>query len=231
MNKSSIVFHDIAFIVGGGATPTAFSTSEQTPRQTVRKATFVWFSSMITCCNALKSCLMSYHSKSLSIVRNCLSRSFLNTSAKKLQNTWPRMVSSRLWYMGRVSTRLFTSRKKLCKALQNFFKTFKSGGFNFEDTHLKDPDRIARLIALVCVAFTWVYLVGIFRNQNVQSIKIKNHGRRVYSIFKFGLIFVAHSLLNPLPIKDFMSCIQILSCTYIKQLMIIQSQVIGPVSM
>jgi hypothetical protein len=38
-------------------------------------------------------------------------------------------------------------------------------------------------------------------------------------------------LLNPLPIKDFMSCIQILSCTYIKQLMIIQSQVIGPVSM
>ncbi len=97
--------------------------------------------------------------------------------------------------------------------VETMFKAFKSGGFNFEDTHLKDPNRIARLIALVCVAFTWVYLVGIFRNSNVQQIKIKKHGRRAYSIFKFGLIFIAHSLLNPLPIKDFKSCIQILSCT------------------
>ncbi|MDD4554059.1 MAG: transposase [Bacteroidales bacterium] len=98
--------------------------------------------------------------------------------------------------------------------VETMFKAFKSGGFNFEDTHLKDPNRIARLIALVCVSFTWVDRVRIFRNRNVQQIKIKKHGRRAYSIFKFGLIFIAHSLLNPLPIKDFKSCIQILSCTY-----------------
>ena len=92
------------------------------------------------------------------------------------------------------------------------FKAFKSGGFNFEDTHLKDPERITKLIALVCVAFIWVYLVGISRN-SITPIKIKKHGRLANSLFKVGLVFVAHALLNPLSIKDLTSCIQILSCT------------------
>lgn len=97
--------------------------------------------------------------------------------------------------------------------IETMFKAFKSGGFNFEDTHLTDPQRIAKMIALVCIAFIWAYLVGISRNKNGHPIKIKNHGRRAYSIFKFGLMFIAHALLNPLSIKDRMSSIQILSCT------------------
>jgi len=96
---------------------------------------------------------------------------------------------------------------------ETMFKALKSGGFNFEDTHLTDPQRIAKLIALVCVAFIWVYLVGISRNNNGHPIQIKNHGRKAYSLFKYGLMFIAHALLNPLSIKDRMSSLQILSCT------------------
>ncbi|MBC8458780.1 MAG: hypothetical protein H8D67_12375 [Deltaproteobacteria bacterium] len=92
------------------------------------------------------------------------------------------------------------------------FKAFKSGGLNFEDTHLTDPERITKLIALVCVAFICVYLVVISRNR-ANPVKIKKHGRLSNSLFKVGLMFVAHALLNPLSIKDLMSCIQILSCT------------------
>lgn len=95
---------------------------------------------------------------------------------------------------------------------ETMFKALKSGGFNFEDTHLTDPERIAKLIALVCVAFIWVYLVGISRNA-CYPIKIKNHGRKTYSLFRYGLMFIAHALLNPLSIKDLISCFQILSCT------------------
>jgi len=97
--------------------------------------------------------------------------------------------------------------------IETMFKAFKSGGFNFEDTHLTDEARIAKLIALVCVAFIWVYLVGIDRHMNGNPIKIKNHGRKSYSLFKFGLIFVAHALLNPTPNNDLKRCIKILSCT------------------
>jgi len=96
---------------------------------------------------------------------------------------------------------------------ETMFKALKSGGFNFEDTHLTDPQWIAKLIALVCVAFIWVYLVEISRNNNGHSIEIKNHGRIAYSLFKYGLMFIAHALLNPLSINDRMNSIQILSCT------------------
>jgi hypothetical protein len=97
--------------------------------------------------------------------------------------------------------------------IETMFKAFKSGGFNFEDTHLTDEIRIAKLIALVCVAFIWVYLVGISRNNGPNPINIKKHGRRAYSLFKFGLMFLAHALLNPASDKDLRNCIKILSCT------------------
>jgi hypothetical protein len=96
--------------------------------------------------------------------------------------------------------------------IETMFKAFKTGGFNFEDTHLTDPERIAKLIALVCVAFIWVYLVGLSRNR-VAPIRIKKHGRLAYSLFKVGLMFVAHALLNPLSVKYLMDCFKILSCT------------------
>ena len=96
---------------------------------------------------------------------------------------------------------------------QTMFRACKSSGFNIEDTHLTDPDRLSKMLALLCVAFIWVYLVGIARNNAGPPIEIKKHGRKAFSLFKFGLIFLAHALLNPLSIKGLMSCIQILSCT------------------
>ena len=95
---------------------------------------------------------------------------------------------------------------------ETMFKALKSGGFNFEDTHLTHPQRIAKLIALVCVAFIWIYLIGISRNV-IKPIKVKKHGRKTYSLFKYGLICFTHALLNPLSIKDFNSFVKILSCT------------------
>ena len=31
----------------------------------------------------------------------------------------------------------------------------KSSGFNIEDTHMRDMERIARLVAMVCIALVW----------------------------------------------------------------------------
>jgi len=97
--------------------------------------------------------------------------------------------------------------------IETMFKAFKTSGFNFEDTHLTDPERIAKLVALVCIAFMWAYLVGVSRNDNGHPILIKKHNRRAFSLFKSGLMFVAHSLLNPSSNKDLRDCIKILSCT------------------
>ena len=57
------------------------------------------------------------------------------------------------------------------------FKALKSSGFNLEDTHLKDADRIAKLVSMVFIAFIWCYKVGIYldaynhKKARIQSVK------------------------------------------------------------
>jgi hypothetical protein len=79
--------------------------------------------------------------------------------------------------------------------IETMFRALKTSGFNLEDTHLSDIERISRLLSLLCIAFIWAYLTGIYKHENIKPIKIKKHGRKAYSFFKYGLIFIAHALL------------------------------------
>lgn len=97
--------------------------------------------------------------------------------------------------------------------IETMFKAMKSSGFNFEKTHLTDLQRISMLMALVAIAFIWVYLASIDKHENIKFIKIKIHGRRAYSFFRYGLLRIAHALNNRLFREDFEQCIEILSCT------------------
>ncbi|KAA6336121.1 hypothetical protein EZS27_015697, partial [termite gut metagenome] len=79
------------------------------------------------------------------------------------------------------------------------------------DTHLTNIDRIDKLFALVIVAFTWAYIVGIYVHENVKQIETKKHGRKAKSLFKYGLGIIANILMNPqnthrIDIFKFLSC-------------------------
>ena len=95
--------------------------------------------------------------------------------------------------------------------IETAFRGLKSSGFNIEDTHLTDIDRVNKLFALVLVAFVWAYKIGIFLD-TVCPIKIKNHGRKAKSLFKYGLTFLANTLFSN-DIEKFKKCCQFLSCT------------------
>lgn len=92
------------------------------------------------------------------------------------------------------------------------FKAMKSSGFDIEKTHLQDIDRIRKLLLLVMIAFVWCYKVGIYLHENIKPIKIKKHGRKTKSIFKYGLSFVANILLNSQS-QDDIGIFKFLSCT------------------
>ena len=66
--------------------------------------------------------------------------------------------------------------------IETCFRAMKSSGFNIEDTHLRNIDRIARLTAMVCVALVWAYLVGEHKDMNVKAIRILKHGKRAKSL-------------------------------------------------
>ena len=88
----------------------------------------------------------------------------------------------------------------------------KSSGFNIEDTHLRDRGRIARLFAIVCIAFVWAYLVGEHKDIYVKPIKILKHGRRAKSLVKYGLEEISNVLFRPTYTPKF-DVFKFLSCT------------------
>ena len=96
--------------------------------------------------------------------------------------------------------------------IETMFRALKSSGFNFEVTHLSNTDRISKLLSIMCIAFIWAYRVGIYKDRHIDPIKIKKHGRRAYSFFKYGLIFIAHALLCEVS-ENIELIIKILSCT------------------
>jgi hypothetical protein len=98
--------------------------------------------------------------------------------------------------------------------IETLFGAMKSRGFNFEDTHLRDPERIERLIALLALAFAWAYLVGDWLGRVNKPIKIKSHGRRAQSVFRYGLDHLRMVLLNiDVKTEEYFTYIKILSCT------------------
>jgi len=92
------------------------------------------------------------------------------------------------------------------------FKAMKSSGFDIEKTHLQEIGRVEKLILLVMVAFVWCYKTGIYLHQNYKAIKIKKHGRKAISIFKYGLDYISNCLLNTRMNKT-INIYQFLSCT------------------
>jgi hypothetical protein len=97
--------------------------------------------------------------------------------------------------------------------IETAFKGLKSSGFNIENTHLTDLDRIEKLFTIVILAFTWAYVVGVFVNDNIKPVRILKHGRRAKSLLKYGLEFIANILLNPLAAENKIDIFKILSCT------------------
>jgi hypothetical protein len=96
--------------------------------------------------------------------------------------------------------------------IETAFRALKTSGFNIEDTHLNDLDRIEKLFSIVIIAFTWAFLVGIYLHENVKPIRMLKHGRRAQSFVKYGLNYISSVLLNPLFQDDINIC-KFLSCT------------------
>lgn len=76
--------------------------------------------------------------------------------------------------------------------IETLFGCLKGRGFNFEDTHITDLERIKKIIVLLSIAFCWAHKTGEWRN-NIVAIKRKKHGRLSKSIFRYGLDYIRES--------------------------------------
>ena len=95
--------------------------------------------------------------------------------------------------------------------IETLFKGLKSSGFNIEDTHVTEIDRLEKLIRLTMIAFTWCYRIGDHIDTHIKPIKIKKHGRRAVSVFKYGLDYLSRVILSghnqhEINVFKFLSC-------------------------
>jgi hypothetical protein len=79
--------------------------------------------------------------------------------------------------------------------IECLFAAMKRRGFNLEDTHITDPERVARLIAVMTLALCWCYKVGLWLDQQ-KPITIKKHQRRARSVIRLGFDTLRRVLLN-----------------------------------
>ncbi len=97
--------------------------------------------------------------------------------------------------------------------IEVFFSACKKRGFNFEDTHLTKLERIDTLIYILAIAFIWAFKTGEFLVEQGHQIPLKNLKKRkakLFSIFRIGLDYIKHKLLNFLSLYYE---IGLLSCT------------------
>jgi len=79
--------------------------------------------------------------------------------------------------------------------IETLFGCLKSRGFRFEETHMTDSERISKLVALLAIAFCWAHITGEWLNDQ-EPIKIKKHGRKSISIFRYGFDHLREIILN-----------------------------------
>lgn len=98
-------------------------------------------------------------------------------------------------------------------SIETLFGIFKTRGFCLESTHLKDPERLSKLLALLTIALCWALTTGEWLTSQT-PIVIKKHGRLAKSIFRTGFDHLRRVLLNlEQKADEFFQVLRFLSCT------------------
>jgi hypothetical protein len=99
--------------------------------------------------------------------------------------------------------------------IETLFSCLKSRGFRLEETHVTDPERLKKLVALLALSFCWAHVIGEWLARR-EPLKIKKHGRLAKSIFRHGFNHLRRILCNLTGRTyqiAFRRVIQLLSCT------------------
>lgn len=94
--------------------------------------------------------------------------------------------------------------------IETMFRALKSAGFNIEDTHLTDLNRIEKMLLLVMIAFVRRHDVGEYVHRNLKEITVKPHDCKAKGIFRHGPDIVSEFLVrgrndHGIPIPAFLS--------------------------
>jgi Transposase DDE domain len=85
--------------------------------------------------------------------------------------------------------------------IETFFSDQKSRGFHLHKSHLRDPERLARLLIAACLAYIWVIYLGVQAQADAIRRLIHRVDRCDLSLFQLGLALLEHWLNHDQPIQ------------------------------
>ena len=82
--------------------------------------------------------------------------------------------------------------------IETMFGCLKSRGFNFEETHLTQPEKIGKLLMLLGLGLSLAMLMGKFQIEMTKQVKmkLKKNQRYAKSFFRIGLDALQNLLFN-----------------------------------
>jgi Transposase DDE domain len=80
-------------------------------------------------------------------------------------------------------------------SIERSFKSLKTSGFNIEDTHITDQTKLMKLFAIISLALAICVIAGEIKHK-ICPIKIKKHGRKLYSLFTYGFDWLKEYFCN-----------------------------------
>jgi len=101
--------------------------------------------------------------------------------------------------------------------IETMFGCLKSRGFNFEETHLTQPEKIGKLLLLLGLGLLLSIRMGEFQVETLKQVKmkLKKNQRYAKSLFRIGLDALQNLLFNynkPKKYKELERFILLLSC-------------------
>ena len=98
--------------------------------------------------------------------------------------------------------------------IETLFAALKTRGFCLEQTHITDPARLERLLALLALTFCVCHQLGEWRHTK-QPLKLKKHGRAPDSLFRIGFDELRSTIatFGSFNVKTWRKMLQVLSCT------------------
>ena len=127
-------------------------------------------------------------------------RKVLRLNSCRVDGVWAnayvkRLADGELLYLfGTVKTELLCQIYKKRWRIECFFQNIKERGFDLESTHLRDLDKLKKLVGLVCIAYAIVANVGLHTYFKGEGIPIKNHGYKANSFSRKGIDIIREGL-------------------------------------
>jgi hypothetical protein len=84
--------------------------------------------------------------------------------------------------------------------IETFFSDQKSRGFNIQKSHLRDPQRLSRLLIAACLAYLWMVYLGSLCDKEGWREVIHRKTRCDLSLFQLGLRLLEYILNKEFPI-------------------------------